>query len=327
MKKKFQVFVSSTYTDLVEERQVAVEAILNAGHIPAGMELFKAGDESQKETIKRWIDESDVYMLILGGRYGEIDDETGKSYTHWEYDYAGEVGKPRFAIVIQKDALEVKIQRFGSEVMEKKNPLKYEEFRKEVLAKISRFFSDEKDIKIAILESLKEQENNKNLKGWVSGENSANLENILRENLSLVKENINLKKRIEQMEQSINREKEFDGLSYEDIKNYLWEQKIEVPNSSDFGKIAGKEVSVFQIFIAHKKYFTIGITNQYGMDEGAKFLFFDVSPNLLIFNLLEKQIVAGGSYQRIHLSKIGEKFIARYEMERHKKNKNTRVTK
>lgn len=43
MYKKLQVFVSSTYTDLIEERQAAVEAILDAGHIPAGMELFKAG--------------------------------------------------------------------------------------------------------------------------------------------------------------------------------------------------------------------------------------------------------------------------------------------
>ena len=47
MNKKLQVFVSSTYTDLIEERQAAVEAILDAGHIPAGMELFKAGNESQ----------------------------------------------------------------------------------------------------------------------------------------------------------------------------------------------------------------------------------------------------------------------------------------
>jgi hypothetical protein len=43
-KKKLQVFVSSTYEDLKEERQVAVESILTAGHIPAGMELFAAGD-------------------------------------------------------------------------------------------------------------------------------------------------------------------------------------------------------------------------------------------------------------------------------------------
>ena len=55
MDKKLQVFVSSTYTDLILERQAAVEAILTAGHIPAGMELFAAGDESQMEVIQRWI--------------------------------------------------------------------------------------------------------------------------------------------------------------------------------------------------------------------------------------------------------------------------------
>lgn len=52
MNKRLQVFISSTYTDLTEERQAAVAAVLNAGHIPAGMELFKSGDQSQKETIK-----------------------------------------------------------------------------------------------------------------------------------------------------------------------------------------------------------------------------------------------------------------------------------
>ena len=86
--KKLQVFVSSTYTDLKEERQAAVEAILSAGHIPAGMELFTAGDESQMTVIKRWIDESDVYLLLLGGRYGSVEKVSGKSYTHLEYEYA-----------------------------------------------------------------------------------------------------------------------------------------------------------------------------------------------------------------------------------------------
>ena len=43
-RKKLQVFVSSTYADLKEERQAAVEAIVSAGHIPAGMELFAAGE-------------------------------------------------------------------------------------------------------------------------------------------------------------------------------------------------------------------------------------------------------------------------------------------
>lgn len=66
---KFQVFVSSTYLDLKDERQAAVEAILLSNNIPAGMELFSAGNESQLEIIKEWIDDSDIYMLILGGRY------------------------------------------------------------------------------------------------------------------------------------------------------------------------------------------------------------------------------------------------------------------
>jgi hypothetical protein len=47
-KKKLQVFVSSTYTDMHEERQAAVEAILTAGHIPAGMELFTVHDKKFK---------------------------------------------------------------------------------------------------------------------------------------------------------------------------------------------------------------------------------------------------------------------------------------
>ena len=71
--KKYQVFISSTYTDLREERQAAVEAILKAGHIPAGMELFTSTNKSQWTIIQRWIDESDIYMLILGGRYGSIE--------------------------------------------------------------------------------------------------------------------------------------------------------------------------------------------------------------------------------------------------------------
>ena len=100
MNKKIQVFISSTYTDLIEERQAAVEAILDAGHIPAGMELFKAGNESQLKTIYKWIDESDVYMLILGGRYGTVEPKSEKSYTQLEYEYALSKNIPVFSVVI-----------------------------------------------------------------------------------------------------------------------------------------------------------------------------------------------------------------------------------
>lgn len=116
-KRKLQIFVSSTFTDLVSDRQAAVEAILKAGHIPAGMELFTAGDKSQLETIKRWIDESDAYMLILGGRYGSVEPNTGVSYTELEYDYAVQQLKPLFAVVITDEALAARVKDIGISVV------------------------------------------------------------------------------------------------------------------------------------------------------------------------------------------------------------------
>src|SRR5436305_11172698 len=111
--KKLQVFVSSTYADMKAERQAAVEAILQAGHIPAGMELFAAGSESQLEVIRRWIDDSDVFMLILGGRYGTVEKKSGKSYVELEYDYAVEKGKPHFAATIHERFLDEKVKKYG----------------------------------------------------------------------------------------------------------------------------------------------------------------------------------------------------------------------
>ena len=37
---------------MILERQAVVEAILEAGHIPAGMELFSADNKKQFEVIK-----------------------------------------------------------------------------------------------------------------------------------------------------------------------------------------------------------------------------------------------------------------------------------
>lgn len=175
MEKKLQVFVSSTYTDLKEERQAAVEAILDAGHIPAGMELFKAGNESQLKTIYKWIDESDVYMLILGGRYGSVESNSDKSYTQLEYEYALNKNIPVFAVVLSESFLTSKINLLGlSDVMEQKVPDKYRSFKSLVMSKIIRMVDDCKDIKLTIHSTLFEFINNYNLIGWTKGINNEN---------------------------------------------------------------------------------------------------------------------------------------------------------
>ncbi|MCJ1960188.1 DUF4062 domain-containing protein [Novosphingobium mangrovi (ex Hu et al. 2023)] len=85
--KKYQVFISSTYADLKEERQILTRAILDMGHIPAGMEMFPASDVEQLGYIKQVIDECDYYVLILGARYGSLDPD-GVSFTEREFEYA-----------------------------------------------------------------------------------------------------------------------------------------------------------------------------------------------------------------------------------------------
>ena len=95
---RHQVFVSSTFTDLVEERAEVIQAIWEMDCIPTGMEAFVASNESQWDVIKRVIDECDYYVLIIGGRYGSVTDE-GISYTEKEFRYAKKSGIPVLAFV------------------------------------------------------------------------------------------------------------------------------------------------------------------------------------------------------------------------------------
>lgn len=96
--KRYQIFVSSTYSDLREEREKLLFAILKLNYIPAGMEFFPAMDEEQMSFIMRRIDESDYYVLLLGARYGSLDKD-GISYTEREYDYAVKQGKKVIALL------------------------------------------------------------------------------------------------------------------------------------------------------------------------------------------------------------------------------------
>lgn len=98
MDKRYQVFISSTYADLKEERAKVMQTIMSLNCIPAGMELFPASDDEQFEFIKRVIDDCDYYILIVGGRYGSLS-EDGISYTEKEFDYAKMKGIPILAFL------------------------------------------------------------------------------------------------------------------------------------------------------------------------------------------------------------------------------------
>jgi len=117
VKKRYQVFVSSTYEDLKEEREKAMLAVSRVELcFPVGMEKFPATSCTQWELIKEVIDESDIYILIIGERYGKLTSDTKTSWTQREYEYAKEKGKPILSFLTKKNTENEHLEKFRKTV-------------------------------------------------------------------------------------------------------------------------------------------------------------------------------------------------------------------
>jgi hypothetical protein len=99
MDRRYQVFVSSTFDDLREERASVIGLLLQMDCFPTGMELFPAADDDSWTLIKSVIADSDYYLVVLAGRYGSVPTGETKSFTHLEYEYALSIGKPTIALL------------------------------------------------------------------------------------------------------------------------------------------------------------------------------------------------------------------------------------
>lgn len=161
--KKYQVFVSSTFTDLEDERNKVLKSLLDLNCIPAGMEYFPATDEQQFEYIKRIIDESDYYVLILAGRYGSIHPKLGISFTELEYDYAVSTNKPIIALIHNNPG------EIASHKTDPENKDKLKAFSEKVVknGKMSRFWSNGYELAGILVTSLQYNFKTGNAKGWI----------------------------------------------------------------------------------------------------------------------------------------------------------------
>lgn len=98
MNKRYQVFVSSTFTDLAVERMEVIKALLELDCIPCGMEYFPAASEDTWHYISDLIKQCDYYIVIVAGRYGSLTPE-GISFTQKEYECAIKNGVPAIAFL------------------------------------------------------------------------------------------------------------------------------------------------------------------------------------------------------------------------------------
>lgn len=313
MKKKLQIFVSSTYTDLKEERQAAVEAILKSGNIPAGMELFTAGDKSQLDTITRWIDDSDVYMLILGGRYGSIEPTTGNSYTEVEYDYAKSNNKPLFAVVISEKFLNEKIKKEGQSVIEIDNPQKYKQFKEKVLKNISEFYDSPKDIKLAVHETLSDFKERYSFTGWIPGDVENKIDELNNENEELRRELQNLKK--QSLSNSIEKQESPKSLSKQVSKECFEEEFEEIYENFESKSVdyeeKGRKItySINEFIMKNNTIMITGIVNTFNMSMLSHVLFYNVMPQLNLYELAEMLPVQNGNFRRFCLTSKGRKYV------------------
>lgn len=320
-KKKLQVFVSSTYLDLKSERQAAVEAILKSGHIPAGMELFSAGNESQIETIRRWIDESDVYMLILGGRYGSVDPKTSLSYTELEYDYATSKEKPVFSVVITESALDEKLRSEGRDAIERERPQELKLFREKVLGRISSFFSDTKDIKLAVHETLSDFMARYEFKGWVSGDEIADSSGLIDEISRLHKLNQALEKQLSEATKAEPATSKKNA-AQDDLRE-LFEVLSSINITTSIFSAGEKEekYSLLDIVTSMRDTLVTGVINKVGMSDTHRLLYFNVLPKLEIHGMASIEKVAGVQWQRYRLTPKGMSLLAFIDKEKIKMQK------
>ncbi|MFW2581227.1 DUF4062 domain-containing protein [Aliarcobacter butzleri] len=195
--KKYQIFISSTFKDLETERNSIIKAILEMYHIPIGMEMFSAEDEDQWEIIRRTIDISDYYILILGLRYGSETSE-GISFTQKEYEYALERKIPILAFLLDEKAPLSQDKRDN-------DLTKINLFRSTVLknSKMSGFWKNTDELTKGVSISLMKQIMQKPGIGWIRGDQAISTE-LSEELTHLSKENRELRDSIKKLESKIS---------------------------------------------------------------------------------------------------------------------------
>lgn len=193
MDKRYQVFVSSTFEDLQEERKEVMQALLELDCIPAGMELFPASSDDQWSLIKRVIDDCDYYVLIIGGRYGS-ENERGISYTQMEFEYALSKNKPIISFLHKKPE-EIIAKKTDNNPEKKK---KLESFRELAQKKLVKYWETPAELGGVVSRSMIKLIKDYPAEGWVKS-GSAVDEKSLAEIARLQRENNELRDKLQEI--------------------------------------------------------------------------------------------------------------------------------
>lgn len=231
MDKRYQVFVSSTFRDLEDERQEVMHALLELDCIPSGMELFPAANDTQWDLIKRVIDDCDYYILIIAGRYGSLNSE-GLSYTEAEYRYALERQKPTIAFLHRDPG---KIIADNSETSPE-GKAKLQAFRELAQQKLCKYWDSSQELGSVVSRSLIQLIKSTPAIGWVRANELASQD--------ATKELLQLRRTVE------------------DLRAELASARISAPKGSDELAQGDETLTLnFRFYSSNESQFTTSATN------------------------------------------------------------------
>lgn len=176
IERKYQVFISSTFSDLAVRRQEAIDVIVDAGHIPVALERYPAADDNVPGVVKKTITRCQLYILILGHRYGSISPDGRRSFTELEYEFARENGLTILPFVMHDEDVaelrgKLRKSRKAADKVEQQNEEAFVRFRNRVMAADQHycrvFRKDIGDFKYHAVKSLTKAEDECKLRGWV----------------------------------------------------------------------------------------------------------------------------------------------------------------
>ncbi len=164
--KRYQVFISTSGSEMQPERIVVSQTLVGMGFFSWGLEQRTPLSTT---FARRQIDDCDYVVVILGSQYGE-QSVSGVGYMHLEYIYAVTKQKPIIAFIHEDpDSRDESLHDEKPELREK-----FKEFRKIIMQEVDQIFTYRtmRDLELAVRLNMSQILERYPVLGWVRPQNT-----------------------------------------------------------------------------------------------------------------------------------------------------------
>ena len=156
-----QIYVSSTYNDLVEYRTAVYKALRKMGHNVICMEDYVAKDQRTLARCKEDVAASDLYIGIFAWRYGCVPTEENPnnlSITELEYREAGKIERTTSLVFLLENNVPWLPQMMDSVTGENEGGKRIEQLRSELQKHSPALFKSPDDLATQVIAAVYQDE-------------------------------------------------------------------------------------------------------------------------------------------------------------------------